>query len=415
MSSTPIKAPHVTKLSASQVQVVRRYVHSMALEQGGMAFDPESFGLLRDMVTSLPACRDLAPWDLLSIVVDVAMKFGAKAVQGEVASPAAEHDEQAVSYLVGFLESLPRTYVVRFELPGVPYWGDFSVQLADNVAMTSRRPSSDAQVQNALVRALRGQSQEADVAVGLELTLQGYASASPESPVVAEALALLKQVLHLLKHAGVLTPVHWEDRRARVEVLDVSDGSTKGITLPDQLAKALGALGPDQKSLQVMDLSAGTLLTRSFRSPKTDAEWVNAVTHSSRLVSRYFANRHLTGFARVAAAIEWYEDSLLNNDQSMAFLAACIGLESIFGEESTGMSEMSQRLGDRYSFMLGKDRDHRSRLASEFKEVLKLRGELVHARRSRLRPKDRAQLDKVRDMLWRSISHEMRPFLSEAP
>jgi len=72
----------------------------------------------------------------------------------------------------------------------------------------------------------------------------------------------------------------------------------------------------------------------------------------------------------------------------MAFLAACIGLESIFGEKPSGMTELSRRLVDRDSFMLGKDRDERGKLARDFEEVLKVRGELVHARTSRLKAKD---------------------------
>jgi hypothetical protein len=193
---------------------------------------------------------------------------------------------------------------------------------------------------------------------------------------------------------------------------DEADHRKIPLDLPDHLAASLGQLQPDKEGLRVWDLKGMTLLSGSFRKPETDAEWVSALSDNAKVIPKYFANSHRTGFSRIAAAIEWYEDSLISDDQSMAFIAACIGLESIFGEEATGMTELSRRLVDRYSFMLGKDRDERSELARDFEEVLKVRGQLVHARTSRLKAKDRVQLDKVREMLLRSIQHEVRPFLA---
>jgi hypothetical protein len=94
----------------------------------------------------------------------------------------------------------------------------------------------------------------------------------------------------------------------------------------------------------------------------------------------------------------------------MAYIAACIGLESIFGEKD--MNEMSKRLEDRYAFLLGKDREHRKQLAKDYGEVLRIRGQLIHARAKKLGQRDFNALKAAREMLRKSILHELNAFMS---
>lgn len=400
------------KLFPPHRQIVEQYVQGLRLDEGGIDIVNDAFTPFREMVLSLPDCRDLAPWDVVSIAVDIALKFSKRDARAGGGSPDADQGALAADYLIGFLESLPREYKVRYELPQVPSWGNFSIALARNVALTSRKPADGDATRNALAQALvSAQGRAPDSGVSIEIDLRGFASSSLESPVVSDSLSLLKQTVFLLKHARLVTSLPWTETLARAWVTDVADRRETALQLPEHLARALGSLRPDTDALRVWDTNKGGGLFGSQRKPETDAEWAAAFQGNTVQVSNYFANCHRTGFSRVAAAIEWYEDSRLNDDQSLAFLAACIGLESIFGEEGSGMNELSRRLADRYSFMLGKDRDERVKLASEFDEVLKVRGQLVHARTSRLKAKDRLQLDRVRDMLWRSIQHEIRPFL----
>jgi hypothetical protein len=401
------------KLFPNQRDIVSRYVASMRLAEGGVHIANDVFSSFKDMVLSLPNCRDLGVWDVATIAIDTGLKFTkggssekALAADADPASPATEH-------LINFLESLPREYVVRFELPKVPFWGGYSIPIARHVDWTSQK-SEEVPIRNALARLLsQGDEDNARSAVGLEFKLYGFASESLESPVVSDSLAQLKQVVYLLQYARIVKSESWDGVRARAWVLDVINQREIALQLPDRLAASLGRLVPDEEGLQTWDSQGKILLGGSYRRPRTDAEWTGALSDNAKAISNFFANSHKTGFARIGAAIEWYEDSRLNDDQTLAFLAACIGLESLLGEETSGMTELSRRLVDRYSFMLGKDRDDRGKLAQEFEEVLKVRGELVHARASRLKPKDRVQLDKVREMLWRTINHEMRPLLKD--
>jgi hypothetical protein len=72
------------------------------------------------------------------------------------------------------------------------------------------------------------------------------------------------------------------------------------------------------------------------------------------------------------------------------------------------IEEMSKRLADRYGFMMGRTRTERAELSDAYADVLKLRGQLVHARLPRLTQKEQSKLRQVQGMLSDVIRHELR-------
>ncbi|ANN66100.1 hypothetical protein BAU06_07190 [Bordetella bronchialis] len=109
--------------------------------------------------------------------------------------------------------------------------------------------------------------------------------------------------------------------------------------------------------------------------------------------------------------MEWYFDSITVDNQTLAYLAACIGLEALLGygaETPDRMEAMSVRLGDRYGFLMGQDRTDREKLAAEYRDVLAVRGHLVHARKPRLTQNELDNLRKAQEMLgnviWKEVS-----------
>jgi hypothetical protein len=264
---------------------------------------------------------------------------------------------------------------------------------------------------------MTGEEQPArDPPVRLEVTIRGYANASsPNSHGLANAVAVAKQLSFLMVYARLGRSASWQRVRATARLTDSVTTQTSEFRLPEGLAIELGSLEADTEVLKVWEQGkGGGLLSGEMRLAQTDAEKLKAFLALPPRVHRFYSRPHLPGFDRVAAAIEWHQDSQQNDDQTLAFLAACIGLESVFGEEEKGMTELTSRLQDRYAFMLGKDREDRKRLAKDFADVLQVRGALVHARATRLRDKDLKQLHKVREMLWQSIHHELKPFISES-
>ena len=143
----------------------------------------------------------------------------------------------------------------------------------------------------------------------------------------------------------------------------------------------------------------------SILSKASNIEKIEAFERMLVPISRILKHRKLSVFRPIQAAIEWYQDSLFINDQTIAYLSACIGLEAIFGESD--MNEMSRRVEDRYAFLLGKNSEDRKKLAEEYREILKIRGKIVHAREKKLNNYQSSSLYKVQEMLRKSIMHEL--------
>lgn len=397
------------KLHPPQLSVIKRYAERIFIG-GKLSVHNESYPEFLDLVLSLPNCRDFADSDVISVAVaGVLHVYRARRGIKKDAAAGADLGPQIADYVIRFLESLPRSYIVSATLPGIQGLSDFSLELSNRIRLKSTAPVSQ-KSGNALMVLLQKEL-PAPATVVVEVDVQGFATDSLGSQGVAEAVALLKQVSYLLVSTGVLHHNPARGGRSDVAVHDLLDHSVEQAKVPDRFARYLGALELDTGALEIFDGSMGTGLLGSFRKPATPAETVEALQSKLATISRFYSRNVLPGFDRVSAAIEWYQDSNLTEDQTMAFLAACIGLESIFGEDK-GLDELSRRLVDRYSFMLGATRADRIRLAQEFQGVLNLRGELVHARSARLRGRDREKLATVRSMLRNSIQHELGPFLA---
>jgi hypothetical protein len=106
-------------------------------------------------------------------------------------------------------------------------------------------------------------------------------------------------------------------------------------------------------------------------------------------------------------------DACYSDNQTLAYLAACIGLEALLGGGDEHLDDMSRRLADRYAYMLGKARSARQMLQSDYLEILKVRGRLVHARDSRLSGDALGSLERATNMLARVIRHELEQFLRQ--
>jgi len=93
-------------------------------------------------------------------------------------------------------------------------------------------------------------------------------------------------------------------------------------------------------------------------------------------------------------------------NHTFSYVAACIGLEALFGSDGY-LENMSKRLADRYAFLIGKSREEHEQLISDYTEVLKLRGRLVHSKATRLKAEDVGLLATAQRMLLNAIWHEL--------
>ncbi len=109
----------------------------------------------------------------------------------------------------------------------------------------------------------------------------------------------------------------------------------------------------------------------------------------------------------IMSAIEWAYEAATTDNDTIAFIQACIGLEAILGDD-TGGESISSTLADRCAYLLGGDMQERRTIRDNFKELYKRRSKLAHGRSIRLQPDEWGYLKWGKDILNNLIMKEMK-------
>ncbi|MBM2835346.1 MAG: hypothetical protein HW406_2507, partial [Candidatus Brocadiaceae bacterium] len=110
----------------------------------------------------------------------------------------------------------------------------------------------------------------------------------------------------------------------------------------------------------------------------------------------------------IKTAIEWTFDSITNDNDTFAFIQACIGLEAILGDDGT-KEKLMKTLADRCAYLLGGKISNRRKVREDFEKLYDIRSKLVHGRKVKL---DNEQLGFLRfaqnmleSIIWKEISY----------
>jgi len=315
------------------------------------------------------------------------------------------------------IESLPFTYRLRIELPSFPPLGSASFAITDDIAIVHGPYSFDPPASSTSEALARGLMALDTTSSYLEIKTSGFANQSTDSPALAEALSIAKRCAFILTTFGKFFD-KLTARKARC-ILSSTDANIEfPVELPNSLGRAFGSLIPHPVHLKrtVIDTTSGTsLLGNTLQVPaETQEEKRTVIQNHLRDIFRFFAKRDHPDFSAISAAMEWYQDSIYAENQTFAYLAACIGLEALVGSEDF-MDEMSNRLTDRYGFLMGRSRQEREDLANQYRAVLKVRGKLVHAKVARLSGDDHQYLAIAQQLLLNSLWKELHRIYQDAP
>nr|WP_315595518.1 HEPN domain-containing protein [uncultured Cupriavidus sp.] len=110
---------------------------------------------------------------------------------------------------------------------------------------------------------------------------------------------------------------------------------------------------------------------------------------------------------RVRAATEWCFDSYVSENQTLAFLQTCIGLEALFGDDTSNGS-LTHTLADRCAYLIGNNIKGRNTIRERFKELYVMRSKLVHGNATSLDESDEDFLGWGRTALELSIISEIK-------
>ena len=309
------------------------------------------------------------------------------------------------------IESLPWDIQVHFPLPRFTDFSDITIKLSESISLKTAWDGPDSTPdagQNMLAALVIPQKR-----AWLTVDVKGYIVEEAETGALSSAISQAKQCLYFLSlHSWVRSP---RSQGQVVNAVATLPTSRQNIRLPYSLARYLGTLAPDDMSFTIYDTTtAKSLLGGELRQAITPGERASALEQKLGAARLFFARRGNADFDAIAAAIEWYMDSVTADNQTFAYIAACIGMEALlgYGETSERMDAMSSRLCDRYGFLLGAGRHERERLSREYHDILKLRGKLVHARSKRLMSVEQAKLNQVQHMLAGVIGKEIEVFIS---
>lgn len=434
----------MANLEPWQVRAIDAYVEICRIDEHGIAgpiFGPELDLLAEKVRAKAPWSDLLTPWDVASIALRRLTLRATKVPRDFIgllkgAPEGARLVGELRADLVEYFESLPRAYYVFFPLINVPAIGQAELPLTEAISIvdTSIADGPHArliqQYSGLLVALNRGRPLphlEPDTRY-LRIQLSGYSDESLTSPVAVSALAQLKHFLfvalarRVFKEAPSWTLQH-KIAGSVASHVNPDQEEQYALRLPDEFNRYLHRMELDTTELTYYDTSGGIgLLSGVSRPPQTPPEFAWALTQRFGRLPEFLAiPRDAPDAVRIKAALEWWIDGVVSENQTISFLQFCIGFEALLGEsgDNTGRSVergITERLADRYAYLRGRTQSEREAHRVAFTTMYKRRGQIVHQRETHLRRNDDAEAcRKAREMLFGAIADELNAFMRVLP
>lgn len=315
-----------------------------------------------------------------------------------------------------YLFSIPRAYDLLVELPSMPRWGSGQLQLTAAVSLIELEDEK----QTALAELARIAAGHAPKYSGVyaKISGKGYGSSSTSSSAVVDAVSQLKQFFQFFRHtnlyrqAGPTLLRQLRGPRVKATLTDSENpAEVHEIALPERLQLFLSDLSIDESKLTWFDSSKGLFALGQPRAAQTQAEKVSVLQSETAWIAKIIdCSPDWPDAERIRSALEWGFDSRQNDNETLALIQSCIGLEALLGDDDQ-KEPLTIRLADRCAYLLGKGHKDRSGIRKKFLEIYDVRSKLVHGRTPRLSMSDAAHLHSAQTMLIDAIWHEKNNLL----
>ena len=282
-----------------------------------------------------------------------------------------EARKSIVKFIVDDLSGFPRNYEWRIELPRFNRLPACQIPITEGIFLDYKS----------------GEFPE------LVLKVSGYCGWDFNQPTMVETTSLIKNFIFILEWLGLVWHTQgYETIEAKI-VDHYLENNRQQVLKPDLSQLIAGSR-----------LSVSHIVKRNGAPANLNA--VEVLTSQMAPVGDLIALLRQDEHAAIATAIEWYMDSRFVENQTVAMLEICIGLEAILGGEEE-IKDMTNRLCDRLGFLLGKTREQRRAFSEQYRAVLSLRGKLVHGKQAKLDKAGSQTLSVARHLLKRVIEHEL--------
>ncbi len=307
-----------------------------------------------------------------------------------------------------YLLSFPRDYELWIELPSMPKWGSGELPISHTLALaetTRLGTASDA---------------KGDTVVYVRARTKGYGAGRFETTAVSNAISDVKQFFQLFRRLpqfsyrrGLIGAII-SDQKSQAVLIDPGfTTETMTIRLPTDIQTFTNTASIDEEKLETYDHSkASTLLGGEMRPASTRAEKESALGRALVPITRLLNCPRDTWIdaQRIRTALEWSFDSEQNDNQTLSFIQACVGLEALVGDDDQDEPLVS-RLADRVAYLLGQNHEDRIGIRKRFRTIYDIRSKIIHGRRARLKPADASELYLARGMLGDVITEETNRLL----
>jgi hypothetical protein len=401
----------MAKLHRGQLNALSEYVKGIPVEGNWFSINLDSLPALEKQILGASPWRELLKrGDLFQVLLHATSKF-LKHIEERANGFSGRLNESAISDLIPeiendlivFLESMPRPYCICFYLPKFSKFSVSHTNLAQDISLLD---TSAPDFREAL---LRSQNSLAEVlartepskfernSAYLEFFVPGYADYSLSSYSLARAYSRLKEFVFLGIQKNIIREKGLRDISVENQgsaFLDTSSlhavvynrddiSECYRVVLPDDASRYLRWLRIEEAKLTTY-VPGKTALTGSTRAAETPEEKSTALQEEFKLVTEFLdIDPNDSDAERIRTAIEWCFDADIAENETVSFIQRCIGLEAILGVKGDDqVRSITDRLSDRYSYLLGVTVSERTRLKDHFKKIYGKRSDLVHARRS---------------------------------
>ncbi len=221
----------------------------------------------------------------------------------------------------------------------------------------------------------------------LVVDLYGYWDGHSAKNIEETFLEILKSNLILAKAVGILEIKHivnLDSEKNRIYILDGTENDNE-----------VEAINLDNESQNLIESFS---IHSNFKPNLYEKELIS--------LNRLNNSPDEENIKPILASAQWAFDSLASNNETVAFIQMCIGLESILGDEKS-RGGLTYTLADRCAYILGKSVSERRKYRDNFEKIYKCRCKIVHGRKIKLADKEREYLVLGREYLDKILHHEL--------
>ena len=319
--------------------------------------------------------------------------------------------------IISYLESIPRKYLVFFELPAVHGLGLKEIKLTDDISFVERVGESDFSDIKIPTWSLLGGDYTLTLEKGrlyIRISVDGYTDGTVESSAIKKAYSKFKQVILLSNLSEILK----EGQRDlslgllgsvshQIFVVNSRDPNIEKylVYFPQTVSNYISKLRLNEDILKPpkFETLLETFENKEIPTSNDKAKLLkNRFQYPVKLLKTPDNDENAES---IKSAIEWAFDSHANDNDTLAFIQACIGIEAVIGDDTK--DNITATLADRCAYLLGDSISARKKIRENFEKLYDIRSKVVHGRKACLDDEQRHFLDYAQIMLKRVIWKEI--------